>query len=596
MAIIGIDLGTTNTLASVWKNGTYELIPNSLGSYLTPSVVGVNDKGEILTGQTAKEQLGFRPEQTVSSFKRYMGTEKTWRLGEKNFSPQELSALVLTQIREDASRYLGEPVEEAVISVPAYFNDMQRQATRMAGRLAGLKVERLVNEPSAAALAYRMNLPGPGETLKTEEMLPEEDQTFLVFDFGGGTLDISIVDAFDNVIEIVAVAGDNHLGGDDINQALAERFLAEKHLDEGNLTKEERASLLRESERLKRLLSSEEKGTMEVVIGGEIRQMELDQKGLLEVAAPVLESIGLPLSRAMTDSGYGWGDIDGIIMVGGSGKMPVVQNYLHFLSGKKPVCRIDPDVAVAAGAGIYAGMKERAGELRDMLLTDICPFTLGTEVTQEDRSAPSVMAPVIERNSTLPVSRMARYTTANPFQSHCTVRVLQGEHRLAEQNLCLGELDVEVPVGQDPGHREAIDVRYTYDINGILEIDVTVASTGKTTSRVIINKNIKMAEEELRLRREALQKLKISPRDQEINRVVLARGDRLFEENTGEIRQYVSRFMEEFTTALGTQNGRTIQEARERTTELFDIIENSPKKSVKLRLDKYLYDEWRRNQ
>ena len=290
-------------------------------------------------------------------------------LGNRRFTAADLSSMVLRQLKEDAEKYLGEPVEEAVISVPAYFNDFQRNATKMAGELAGLTVERLVNEPSAAALAYRF-----GKT--------KEDQTFLVFDFGGGTLDISIVDAFDSVIEIVAVAGDNHLGGDDVNRAIAEKFLSVNRIDEGKITNEERASLIRESEKLKRTLTDATEGEMEVVIGGQIYQMKLDAKGLLEVSAKLLEGIGIPLKRAMNDSGYGWEDIDEIIMIGGSGKMKIVQNYLQFLSGKRPRCEIDPDVAVAVGAGMYAGIKERQQAVRDLHLE---PRSF-TEIPRDRRS------------------------------------------------------------------------------------------------------------------------------------------------------------------------------------------------------------------
>lgn len=583
MAIVGIDLGTTNSLVSVWQDSACTLIPNNLGEYLTPSVIGMDENGEILVGKTAKERLISHPEYTVSSFKRFMGTEKTYLLGKKVFSPSDLSSFVLKQLKEDAEKFLGEPVREAVVSVPAYFNDFQRNATKIAGELAGLKVERIVNEPSAAALAYRF-----GKT--------EEDATFLVFDFGGGTLDISIVDAFDNVIEIVAVAGDNRLGGDDFNQAIAERFLILHNLDEGVLSKEERASLLKESEKLKIALSSRNEADMEMVIRGNIYRMQLDGKGLLNVAAPILERIGIPLKRAMDDSGYGWEDIDEIIMVGGSAKMPVIQNYLQFLSGKKPLCAIDPNVAVAVGVGMYAGIKERMEAVKDVLLTDICPFTLGTEVVQDDRSAPPVMSPIIERNSVLPISRVSRCYTANPFQTSCTITVLQGEHRLAEQNLCLGRIEVEVPPGETEMDREAIDVRYTYDINGILEIDVTVVSTQETTSKVIVNKAIQLSEAEIEQRRQELQKLKIHPRDKEKNRLLLARGDRIFEENTGEVRKYVGQFLGEFTAALNTQDDRTIEKSYVRTSELLDIIDNSPKNSVILRVEKYLYDEWRRSQ
>lgn len=582
MAIVGIDLGTTNSLVSVWQDNACTLIPNNLGEYLTPSVVGIDENGDILVGKTAKERLISHPGYSASSFKRFMGTEKTYLLGRKVFTPSDLSSFVLKQLKADAEKFLKEPVEEAVISVPAYFNDFQRNATKIAGELAGLKVERIVNEPSAAALAYRF-----GKT--------QDDAVFLVFDFGGGTLDISIVDAFDNVIEIAAVAGDNRLGGDDLNQAVADRFLRVNGLDEGLLTKEERASLLKESEKLKIALSDGGEAAMELIVRNNIYRMQLDGKGLLNTVSGILERIGIPLKRAMDDSGYGWDDIDDIIMVGGSGKMPVIQNYLQFLSGKKPLCSIDPDVAVAVGAGMYAGIKERMEAVKDVLLTDICPFTLGTEVVQDDRTAPPIMSPIIERNSALPVSRVSRCYTANPFQTSCTITILQGEHRLAEQNLCLGKLEVAVPRGETELDREAIDVRYTYDINGILEIDVTVVSTQETTSKVIVNNAVRLSEQEIEQRRAELQLLKIHPRDKEKNRLLMARGDRIFEENTGDVRKYVSQFLGEFTAAMNTQDERTIERAYTRTTELLDIIEHSPKNSVILRVEKYLYDEWRRS-
>ena len=483
MATVGIDLGTTNSLVSVWQDDKCTLIPNNLGEYLTPSVVGIDENGEMLVGRTAKERLISHPESTVASFKRFMGTEKTFMLGNRRFTAADLSSMVLRQLKEDAEKYLGESVEEAVISVPAYFNDFQRNATKMAGELAGLTVERLVNEPSAAALAYRF-----GKT--------KEDQTFLVFDFGGGTLDISIVDAFDSVIEIVAVAGDNHLGGDDVNRAIAEKFLSVNRIDEGKITNEERASLIRESEKLKRTLTDAPEGEMEVVIGGQIYQMKLDAKGLLEVSAKLLEGIGIPLKRAMNDSGYGWEDIDEIIMIGGSGKMKIVQNYLQFLSGKRPRCEIDPDVAVAVGAECMPGLRNDSSSAGCTSYRYMSVY-IGTEIIHGDTKGPAIMSPIIERNSVLPISRVERYWTVHQFQEYCDITILQGEHRYADQNLELGRIRVPVPLARREDQREAVDVRFTYDINGILEVDVTVVSTKEHFSKVIVNKDIHLTPEQI---------------------------------------------------------------------------------------------------
>lgn len=580
MAIIGIDLGTTNSLVSIWQEDRCVLIPNNFGEYLTPSVVGVDDTGEILIGKTAKERLISHPKQTVNEFKRFMGTEKSWILAKKRYFASDLSALLLKKLKQDAEVYLQETVDEAVISVPAYFNDDQRNATKMAGELAGLKVERLVNEPSAAALAYRFGK-------------AEEDQTFLVFDFGGGTLDISVVDTFDNVVEIVAVSGDNHLGGCDIDQKIAERFLTKACLDEGELTGEERAILIKRSEQLKRQLSNQTEAEMKMEINGQSYHMLLDSKGLLGIATPILESIGMPLGKALNDSGYHWEDIDEIIMVGGSGKMPIIRNYLQFLSGKVPLYHVDPDTAVAVGVGIYAGIKAREEVVREVLLTDICPFTLGIAVAGSDENSTLLLSPIIERNSVLPISREGRYWTRRPFQEMCSVEILQGEHRLADQNLTLGELAVPVPVSDDPDVREAIDVRYTYDINGILEIDVTVVSTGEVHSKVIVNKNTHLTEEQIKKRREELQKLKIHPRDREGIRLLRARGERMFEEYTGEVRRYINEFLERFTAVVNRQDEKEIEREAKRLTELLDMIETSPRSGILVNIEKYLYEEWR---
>ena len=314
------------------------------------------------------------------------------------------------------------------------------------------------------------------------------------------------------------------------------------------------------------------------------------------MSSKLLEGIGIPLKRAMDDSGYGWEDIDEIIMIGGSGKMKIVQNYLQFLSGKRPRCEIDPDVAVAVGAGMYAGIKERQQAVRDVLLTDICPFTLGTEIIHGDTRGPAIMSPIIERNSVLPISRIERYWTVHQFQEYCDITILQGEHRFADQNLELGRIRVPVPLAKRADQREAVDVRFTYDINGILEVDVTVVSTKEHFSKVIVNKDIQLTPEQIEERRKELQKIKIHPREQEKNRLLMERGDRLYEENTGEIRKYLDKILADFSVALNSQDLRTIEKAYTRTSELLDIVENTPKRSVPVKIEAYLYDEWRRQQ
>ena len=314
MAVIGIDLGTTNSLGAYWKDGTVHLIPMEGERFLLPSVVGYVEGEGFLAGAAAKERLILYPEDTVASFKRFMGTEKEYHLGGKAYSPMELSAMVLEQIKRNAEFFLKEEIEEAVITVPAYFNDKQRSDTKKAAQIAGLKVDRLINEPSAAALAYRMEY-------------GEEDRTLLVFDFGGGTLDLSYVECFDNVIEIIAVAGDNHLGGDDIDQAISEYFCRENGLKSEELTKEDQAKLRKLSEVSKCALAEREEVTMELETGGRVCRVLLNEERLFEICMPLFGKIKQLFVHILEDAGSKVSGIDELIMVGGSSKLGVVNAF-----------------------------------------------------------------------------------------------------------------------------------------------------------------------------------------------------------------------------------------------------------------------------
>lgn len=334
MAIIGIDLGTTNSLACVCQDGRTVLIPNSLGEKLTPSAVSIDENGEICVGAVARERLVTHPEASAASFKRYMGTNKVFTLAGHSFTPQELSSFVLRQLKEDAERFLGEEVTEAVISVPAYFNDNQRYATREAGRLAGIQVERLVNEPSAAALA-------------ASRSSGEEEGSYLVFDFGGGTLDVSVVDYFANVIEIVAVSGDNRLGGDDFDEAIARSFCAHHQMDYDGLDPQRRAVLLGLSEKCKRELSEQDEA--ELVWEAEEKRMPLNNLVLAGLGHGLFDRISQVIETVLRDSARSIEEIDEIVLVGGSSRMPVVSLYLQTLLKRKPDMVASPDEVVAMG-------------------------------------------------------------------------------------------------------------------------------------------------------------------------------------------------------------------------------------------------------
>lgn len=558
MAIIGIDLGTTNSLASVWKDGKCTLIPNSFNEYMTPSVVGFDDNKNMLVGKIAKERLISHPHKTAASFKCFMGSSKKIMLDGREFTAAELSSFILRQLKEDAESFLGESVEEAVISVPAYFDDNGRSATKLAGEMAGFKVERIVNEPSAAALAYRVN--------------HESDDTYLVFDFGGGTLDISIVDIFDSIIEIVAVAGDNHLGGDDFNHAIAEYFCKANHLTYKNLNDEVKAVILKQAEMCKITLSTQPDTAMVLNYDNKVYSLALDNQKLLNITAPIFKRIEIPVVKAMQDAGISASEISDIILIGGSSRMLLVQKYLENLFRREVSVSISPDTAVAIGAGIAAGIKARNEEIKDMILTDICPFTLGTQVVNHADEKRTLFSPVIERNATLPASVEKTFCTACDNQKKLVFKVAQGEKMYFDDNLYLGEL--EIPVTPAPaGEREA-DVRFTYDINGILQVDVTNKETGKTVSKVIVNNN-RLSEKELKEKMRELEKIKIHPRELDENKLLIAKAERLYEENVGDLRNIISSRLEYFDLALSSQNQRKIRKAAESFSQFLDSIEKS---------------------
>lgn len=556
MAVIGIDLGTTNSLACIWKDGKAQLIPNSFGEYMTPSVVGVDDDKNIIVGKAAKERLISHPDKTVSSFKCFMGTDKKIILDDKEYRAEELSSLVLRKIKEDAEVYLGESVEEAVISVPAYFNDNGRSATKLAGELAGFKVERIINEPSAAALAYGIDT--------------AEDNTYLVFDFGGGTLDISIVDIFDGVIEIIAVAGDNHLGGDDFNLAVVKYFCGENGIDFDLVPPEQRAIILKQAELCKITLSSSSKAGMVASINGADYSLVLDSNMLLKATASLFDRIKAPMSKALTDASMTANDISDVILVGGSSHMPLVQKYLESLFKREIRCTVSPDTAVALGVGIVTGIKSREDDIKDIVLTDICPFTLGINNYNEEDPYRPIFFPLIERNTTLPASVEHNFYTSVNNQREINISVAQGEKYYFANNLKLGEITVNVPPA--PAEKEGVTVRLTYDINGILQIDVTRIGTNKTKSKTIIS-NKYLSDDEIKRKLAELEKLKIHPRDNDQVIYLVARAERLFEESKADRRVIIRERLQYFNSVVESQDLRKIRIACEDFKKFLDVMD-----------------------
>ena len=396
MAIIGIDLGTTNSLVAFFKDGNPVLIPNVHNENLTPSVVSIDDDGSVFVGKIAKERLLTHPKHTAAVFKRYMGSKKEFMLGGKVFLPEELSSLIIKKLKEDAELFLGETVEEAVISVPAYFSDAQRRATKNAGELAGLKVERIVNEPTAAAIAYGLH--------------EKKDYTkYLIFDLGGGTFDVSILEKYNNIMEVRAVAGDNFLGGEDFSEVLIEMFI--KKNDLSDLSRTEDAIIRNCAEIAKRAFSSSHIVIMSCVLRGQQYETGISIDEYASKCETLFTRLRNPIKRALSDASIHLDEIDTILLVGGASKLQLIRSFVHKLFGRMPAAGINPDETVALGAAVHSAMKARDEAIAEVVLTDVCPYTLGTSISVYKPSGfyeSGHYFPIIERNSVIPVSRTER--------------------------------------------------------------------------------------------------------------------------------------------------------------------------------------------
>lgn len=564
--IVGIDLGTTNSLAAVWRDGASVLVPNGLGEYLTPSCVSIDEDDSVLVGKAARERLQTHPERTAAVFKRYMGSNKTVRLGKREFRPEELSALVLRSLKADAEAMLGEPVTEAVITVPAYFSDAQRKATRAAGELAGLKVERLLNEPTAAALAYGMH-----------DMRAET--RFLVFDLGGGTFDVSILEMFECVMEVRASAGDNFLGGEDFVEALIALFFERNKLPASLRTDAHfMQRLAAQTEAAKRALSTQP--AAEIVVAHEAAQhrLSLDEGTLEQACAALLKRLRAPVERALRDANLRAGELDAVVLAGGATRMPVVRRLATTMFGRFPSIDFNPDEVVALGAAVQAGLKARDAALKEVVMTDVAPYSLGVAVSRwlsDTTVTHGHFDPIIERNSTVPVSRSKSYVPNSGSQTSVDLHVFQGESRMVRDNVHLGTLHVPLPslgAGASPGDA-AVEVRFTYDVNGLLQVEATVQKTQETFSLLIEGNPGLLSEAEIKERLAALSALKIHPRDRIENRTLLARAERIYQQLRGDVREWLGIRIAEFERVLALQDKRQIAAMQRQFQEQLEQIE-----------------------
>ncbi|WP_448661286.1 Hsp70 family protein [Sphingomonas sp. CJ20] len=561
--IIGIDLGTTNSAAALWRDGQPVLVPNALGDMLTPSAVSIAADGTLLVGMAARERQATHPRDTVTAFKRHMGTQQIATLGKRSFNAEELSALVLRQLKADAEAFTGEAVTGAVITVPAYFNDRQRKATRRAGQLAGLQVERLVNEPTAAALAFGVQT--------------REQEPFLVFDLGGGTFDVSIVEVFEGVIEVRASSGDNRLGGEDFNDIVI--GVARPGLQPRSALDAADPLVLHEllraaAERTRRALSDNDSAEFGIVLGEQALTTTVTAGAFEEAAGALLQRLRDPVLRSLRDSGIRVEELSEIVLVGGSTRMPVVRRAITRMFGRFPNATVHPDHAVALGAAVQAGLIARSEALEEVRMTDVCPFTLGVDSAEPDGRGgwrTGIFSPIIDRNTTIPASRVSHYQTVTDNQKQIHFGIYQGEARDVSGNVKLGEITVPVP--KRPAGQVGVECRFTYDTSGLLEVDISVPGTDVSRNLVIVDDADAMTEAEVAKRRDALAALKVHPRAESENAAVLARAERCYEGFIGDQRAFVGHWIGQFEQALETQDPRTIHAARQRLVDALDSIE-----------------------
>lgn len=528
MTILGVDLGTTNSLAVVYKEGKPVRIPNAYGEFVTPSAVSILD-GKIVVGKLAKERLITHPECSASLFKRNMGTDVTYKLDKKEYDSATLSSFIVKQLIEDAQNYLHESIDEVVISVPAYFNARQRQDTKRIGELLGIKVERLINEPSAAAIACHMD---------------DEYETFVVFDFGGGTLDVSVVDCFENVISINAISGNNHLGGTDFDRAMAEYFCLKNGLDYNILDSSFQQSILRACEQAKIKLSTQNVVEISLTHSSINYRCVFDENVLFNITHSLLESCKNVIGKAVKDSGFSASELDSLILVGGSSKMPVLQHYLSDALNIPVLKEENMDSLVVLGLGKYIGIKQRDENIKDVVVTDICPFSLSTSTYNEQNPDLELSTVLIPKNSVLPTSKKMTLRTVHKGQTKVNISVFQGQAMYAKENLFLGQAFIHVP--RNMHDYESFDLIYSYDINSMLYVEAVVHST-KEHYIFRVSKGDVLEKVDASVRLDSIKEVSLALYQNNEVDALLARIERIYREVDEETQDYLMKLHTEFT-------------------------------------------------
>lgn len=552
--MIGIDLGTTNSLITYVEDGEIIIIKNALGENLTPSVVAC-DQGEIFVGQIAVEKGLKNPKCAVKEFKRFMGSKKVYEIEDYEFTPIELSSYIIRYLVNCAEHQLKMPIKEAIISVPAYFNDLQRKATIEAAEVVGLKVNMLISEPTAAALAYNYHL-------------DMDEKNVVVVDLGGGTFDVSVLEVFDALVEVQAVSGNNYFGGLDFDKAILDHILLDESFD---LPLHLNELALSQAELLKKELSINHEAVYIVKYQDYLYERKMNSSELDFILDKFTTDLIKPIKNALYDADLSFDEIDEVVLVGGSTKVPWVRKKIAEIFKKEVKCEINPDEVVAIGSGIRAGIASKNEAFSDVIMTDVCPYTLGTATNKlfSNNKSRTSYDPIIERNMPIPISILKHYTNMRDNQDKVSIPVYQGDSFKYEDNLLLGTVDIPLPLG--PKNSILIEVRFTYDVSGILEVVVHIPSTGETEKKILIN-NQNLSKEEIEEKLTKIKHLKVHPREQEKNAYVIATLEKYYSFFLGDIRNQIERELNEFLLTLDAQNPIDIGNHRVRLLSFIEHI------------------------
>lgn len=562
MATAGIDLGTTHSLICVFEDGAPRLVENVFGSPLTPSVVAFDTDDKLIVGEPAKAMLVSDPKRAVAAFKRHLGTHAQFELGPGyKLKAFDLCALVLRDLCTSAEQALGEPIDSAVISVPAYFNQNQRKDVITAASMIGLSVTRLINEPTAAALAYGLQD-------------REGESTFMVFDIGGGTFDVSILEMFEGVMEVRATAGNAFLGGEDFTRSLAQWIAAENGHNFSDLDPSLASLFIEVAENTKRALTQQPSVSFERDMQGLPVKFDVTRDVFEEINKTNIKRMRAPIERALYDAGISRDELDRVILVGGASRMSLIRPFVaqHLL--KMPESTLNADHVVAQGAAVQAALVANDAALEDLVMTDVSAFTLGMEISKQidrKRRASGFFMPVIERNSVVPISRVEEVQTAEPGQASITVQVFQGESPMVEDNVSLGELKVKVPYNRD--ECEQVQVRFSYDASGLLEVEAETRD-GKKSSLVITTLSGEMNSQELTKRIAFLDRLKVHPRDQLQNIDIMKRLKKCYAMSLAGDRDMIMNWITDFDAAMARQDPREIEAVRSEMSARIDRYED----------------------